>query len=243
MPKLKTILTIGKHFGWTMVLKMATMSILVSLNLSWIIPVDIRWSWGNEFQWKWKRMILTEKGYDRYCTIADQTSRHILEEFYEVGTDFSGRVVVDVGCGVRGVLPVISAKKKVGIDPIIKEFVGKVEFPDGEYISARGEDIPLPHDYADVVVCNNTLNHVENSGMVLGEILRILKPGGILLLLVYIQPEGIDHLVSYTKEDIEQLVLSFHCISSKYDRVPIIEAPLVEYEGELPMRYGGVYRK
>jgi ubiquinone/menaquinone biosynthesis C-methylase UbiE len=52
------------------------------------------------------------------------------------------------------------------------------------YIEASGERTPLPSSSADLVIIENALDHVSDPAAVLTEIRRLLRPGGLLWLLV-----------------------------------------------------------
>lgn len=41
--------------------------------------------------------------------------------------------------------------------------------------------IPLPTDYADAIICTETLEHVSDPKAVVSEIYRLLKPGGVVV--------------------------------------------------------------
>jgi len=49
-------------------------------------------------------------------------------------------------------------------------------------VVARGEEIPLAGNLFDVVICTQVLEYVPDPGIFIGEIRRVLKPGGFLLL-------------------------------------------------------------
>ncbi len=51
-------------------------------------------------------------------------------------------------------------------------------------IVARGEQIPLRAVQCDLVICTQTLQYAADPALVIGEIYRVLKPGGLLLLSV-----------------------------------------------------------
>lgn len=50
--------------------------------------------------------------------------------------------------------------------------------------NAAGEALPLPDEAFDAVVCWDVIEHVRDPRLVLGEIRRVLRPGGVALLTV-----------------------------------------------------------
>jgi ubiquinone/menaquinone biosynthesis C-methylase UbiE len=56
------------------------------------------------------------------------------------------------------------------------------------YVNAPSEQIPFPDEYFDVVTSINSLDHVDDLHQTLQEIKRVLKRGGMFMLLVDIHP-------------------------------------------------------
>lgn len=97
--------------------------------------------------------------------------------------------VLDFGCGAG---QIVDELRKRGIEA----FGCDVFYEGGDYSSAIHSDllgsvikkiedgrIPFPSDYFDFVVNNQVMEHVENLNVVLSEISRVLKPGGVVLSL------------------------------------------------------------
>jgi len=151
--------------------------------------------------------------------------REYLRTFLEISNSFPESVVVDVGCGPVGIITVLEAKEKIGIDPLIDEYKKRFDMePDVRYINAKGEEIPLQDGYADVVFCVNTLNHVQNPDKVLSEIARILKPKGRLYFDVHDNLLSIGHPHLFTMESM-YLLLSKHFKidkSIRRNKIPVI---------------------
>lgn len=97
-----------------------------------------------------------------------------------------------LGIGVSAFLTQV--KSRVGIEPL-----GPIQLLHGDarllafvnalrqgvcYVRASGEHIPIRSQSADLAICANVLDHVSDAGAVLGEIYRVLKPGGFLYLEV-----------------------------------------------------------
>ncbi len=54
--------------------------------------------------------------------------------------------------------------------------------PSGEFHEADLHDLPFPDDHVDAVVCALALMHVPDIEPVLGEFVRVLRPGGSLVI-------------------------------------------------------------
>jgi SAM-dependent methyltransferase len=52
------------------------------------------------------------------------------------------------------------------------------------HIQCRAESVPLAADSVDAVICAELLEHVPDPRAVLGEVARVLRPGGVLLISV-----------------------------------------------------------
>lgn len=98
---------------------------------------------------------------------------------------FQGKAILDIGCGPRGSLEwVPQARARIGLDPLALEY--KTLRGSGHqmaYTAARSEQMPF-HDHAfDVVASFNSIDHVDDLEGALGEVARVIKPGGLFLLI------------------------------------------------------------
>jgi arsenite methyltransferase len=120
-----------------------------------------------------------------------------IESFAGTGNPFSlgelhpGDHVVDVGAGA-GIDSLIAAKlvepsgQVVGVD-MTPEMLGKAQhnaraagLANVEFRAGYGEALPIPDDWADVVISNGVLNLMPDKSGGLREMARVLKPGGRL---------------------------------------------------------------
>lgn len=58
----------------------------------------------------------------------------------------------------------------------------RVKVPEAEFRESDLHDLPLPDDHFDVVVCALALTHVPDLSAALGELTRVLRPGGHLVI-------------------------------------------------------------
>jgi SAM-dependent methyltransferase/regulator of replication initiation timing len=90
--------------------------------------------------------------------------------------------VLDVGCGIQefpSYLDGLVIDRLAGIDPLASELERKFEFVQG-----FAEFLPWKNDEFDLVVAATSLDHVVSLDMALGEIKRVLRPGGYFVTWV-----------------------------------------------------------
>jgi len=115
-----------------------------------------------------------------------------------------GQRVVDVACGT-GVLTLAVAERvgtadlAVGVD-INKGMlnIAREKAPDIEWHLAPAEALPLDDDSFDRVVCQFGLMYFDDQRGALEEMMRVLRPGGILAVVVWDKPENFP---AYVAED------------------------------------------
>jgi SAM-dependent methyltransferase len=119
-------------------------------------------------------------------TLGHEHYEHFFTTHFGLEPDFyAGRSILDIGCGPRGSLEwATMASRRVGLDPLAGEYreLG-VDAHAMEYVAAPAEAMPLPDDAFDVVSSFNSLDHVDDLGRTIGEIKRVVRPGGLFLLL------------------------------------------------------------
>jgi len=127
----------------------------------------------------------------------DGISESAIESFAGTGNPFamgelaSGEKVVDIGSG-GGIDSLVAARmvgpegKVVGID-MTPEMLEKARaaatessIDNVEFREAYMEEIPVGDGWADVVISNGVLNLTPDKQKTLGEIFRVLRPGGRL---------------------------------------------------------------
>ena len=91
--------------------------------------------------------------------------------------------LLDVGCGempFRALLP--ANVSYTGMDIPTAESFGMRKSPD--IVDFDGRIIPFPDGAFDNVLCTEVLEHVEDPAGLIAEMLRVLRPGGTLLVTV-----------------------------------------------------------
>ena len=134
--------------------------------------------------------------------------------------DYRGRRILDVGCGPRGSLEwAEGASERVGLDPLVASYKAfGIDRHKMSYVEAPSEAIPFADAYFDTVTSFNSLDHVDHLEQTLGEIGRVLRPGGRFLLIVEInhrptptEPVSIQHDALKARLHGDYDVLSWRC--------------------------------
>jgi 2-polyprenyl-3-methyl-5-hydroxy-6-metoxy-1,4-benzoquinol methylase len=96
--------------------------------------------------------------------------------------NLAGGMLVDVGCGKGGLCPHVKphCDHYLGVD-VIKH----AGFPtDVEFIHHNIDEgkLPLADNAADLVISVETIEHVENPRAFMRELVRVAKPGGVIIV-------------------------------------------------------------
>lgn len=135
------------------------------------------------------------KQYDQMAAVYDQRwSNYIINtlSFLKTWANISPEAsVLDVGCGTgefeRLVLADHPMQKITGIDISEKMLaIAKQKchaYPNVSFQIARASALPFASDSFDVVVSANSFHYFDNPNTALGEMRRVLKPDGIVVIL------------------------------------------------------------
>jgi ubiquinone biosynthesis O-methyltransferase len=106
--------------------------------------------------------------------------------YFDGHVTWQGAQVLDVGCGGGFMAEALAARGAhvTGIDPAAKAiaaavFHAKAQGLSIHYVEGSGEALPVPDGSMDIAVCVDVLEHVADVELVLREIHRVLKPGGV----------------------------------------------------------------
>lgn len=97
--------------------------------------------------------------------------------------------VVEVGSGPVGLASFLDAKSAVLVDPLNDHYAALASLttmrnPSATYLTGRGESLPVAASAADLLVIENCIDHVQDIDGVMKEIVRVLRPHGLLYLTV-----------------------------------------------------------
>lgn len=127
---------------------------------------------------------LAESVAAAYCGVGNPFSLGVVE---------SGQTVLDVGCGagvdaILAAMMVGSTGRSVGVDMVpamvarANKNLAQTNCENVSFYEASAEALPFTDRCFDVVISNGVFNLVPDKPRALAEVLRVLKPGGRLLL-------------------------------------------------------------
>jgi len=111
--------------------------------------------------------------------------------------------IVDLGCGTGRIFNALKmhSKRIIGVD-ISTEMLAeaKKSHPEAELYQADFNDIPLPENTADVVICLGTFHLTEQHQIPFREITRVLKTGGSFVFTLWNRKPWLHHRLFHGKD-------------------------------------------
>jgi SAM-dependent methyltransferase len=126
---------------------------------------------------------------DFYAWRAGQMEARLVGLFDD-GRKASARIL-EVGSGPVGIVSALHWGERYAIDSLEEFYKSSPELtefrnPAVRHLTGTGEALPFPDDHFSLVIIDNVIDHVHAADRVLGEIRRVLIPGGIMYLAVNI---------------------------------------------------------
>ena len=125
-----------------------------------------------------------ESSLDRY-----DYKKKLLERFAQ---GMQGRSLLEVGCGLGLELGWLGrlGYKVTGVDlapravDLCNDYLGRLGV-DGQAVAQNAEALEFPDDSFDAVYSSGVLQHTPNIEQAIGEVWRVLRPGGKILIILY----------------------------------------------------------
>ena len=143
--------------------------------------------------------------------------------------------VIEVGTGPFGVISAFRDYKTYGVEPLEMHFRSKPGVMNHRgkgviYLPGMGEKLPFKNNVFDFAILDNMLDHTENPEVVLNEISRVLRIGGIIYFeinlrtmigekvrrLMEIGEIDKGHPYSYSKRSLEHLLKNHFTIIESF---------------------------
>jgi ubiquinone/menaquinone biosynthesis C-methylase UbiE len=87
--------------------------------------------------------------------------------------------VLDIGCGSSRII--LDLPAAVGLD-VLQRKLRWLRARGRHAVRATGERLPFPDHSFDAVICSEGIEHLPDRSAIQGEMDRVLRPGGILIL-------------------------------------------------------------
>lgn len=124
-----------------------------------------------------------EKEFVLALMLRSASIRQRLEKYRAISDDSK---ILEVGSGAHGLIFCFGKGQAVGIDPLAVDY--KRLFPkwqaSAQTVAAIGERLPFANASFDIVLSDNVIDHAENPIAILKDIVRVLKPSGLLYFTV-----------------------------------------------------------
>lgn len=125
-------------------------------------------------------------------SLTDPWYQLVIEMLHSTFRDLDGKMLIEVGCGFGGFLLSISKScDVVGLDVsskavhIAKDLAKKFDLQDRvNLVVGDAQFLPFRNGSGDILVCSETLEHVENYEKAFGELIRVTRKSGYLCLTV-----------------------------------------------------------
>ena len=131
----------------------------------------------------------TTEGYGSWAEAYDEPGNQLVEleqpVVREIIDGLPAGVALDAACGTGRHSAYLASRGHtvIGVDSSAEMLErARAKVPDGEFHVADLHDLPVPDDHVDLVVCALALMHVPKLEPVLAEFVRVLRPGGSLVI-------------------------------------------------------------
>jgi SAM-dependent methyltransferase len=138
-----------------------------------------------EYQERKAQDIADSPEMTRSIFLRSQAIRQKIEKFKLIKPEDK---IIEVGSGAHGLIFGFSSNLAVGIDPLAVDY--RRLFPkwqvNANTAAAIGEELPFDDCSFDVVLSDNVIDHAEKPAVIVDELVRVLKPAGLLYFTVNI---------------------------------------------------------
>ena len=147
----------------------------------------------------------SRKYFDRVASKWDEMRRSFFSEdvregAYRAAGLVPGRTAADIGCGTGFITEGLLEKglKVIAVDQspaMLDELMSAMVCSSLECRQGEAESLPIDDCSVDYAFANMFLHHVESPPVAIGEMVRILKPGGVLVI-TDMDEHGFDFLIT-----------------------------------------------
>ena len=153
------------------------------MKLNW------RWRLAQKLELFWWKNYLSQKQPADYLAWKKTYWQTL---FQQIGKDVpitERTQILELGCGPAGCFVFLDKNNITAVDPLIEEYERQLEhfrksdYPKTRFVQSTMEELLLK-ETADIVLCMNAINHVNDISKAVNVIAQALKPDGIVLMSV-----------------------------------------------------------
>ena len=145
--------------------------------------------------------------------------------------------VLEVGSGTGGLIFGFGNNLRVGIDPLAhyyKQLYPKLQST-ARTVAALGEELPFADASFDIVLSDNVIDHGTRPFAIIDEMIRVLRPGGLLFFTVNIH-HPIYHFASMAHGAWNALGLKLELSAFADHTVHLTQRRVVDYFAHQPLK-------
>jgi len=144
-------------------------------------------------------------------------SEAVREKAFSVAAIQAGKIAADIGAGSgfitegllrKGIHVIAIDQSEAMLSQMKRKFIG---LRGVEYRIGEAERLPIPDETVDYVFANMFLHHVESPAAAIKEMVRILKPGGRMVItdldehrFEFLKTEHHDRWMGFKREEVKQ---------------------------------------
>jgi len=148
---------------------------------------ELRWKIAQAAEIRWWQRYLNKKPKADYLAWKEQYWLDLLNRI-NVHPQ-AGEQVLDVGCGPAGAFMVLADNQVDAVDPLLDSYTDKlVHFDKATYQNTAFHSLPFEaystDKQYDTILCLNAINHVADLDLCFDKLVKLTKPGGILVVSI-----------------------------------------------------------
>lgn len=146
----------------------------------------IKWKIAQKLEYKWWQKYLEKKDLEEYLQWKLNYWNRLLGEIVDVLPFPKNQHILDAGCGPAGIFLALNHNKVDAIDPLLDKYQNLPHF-DAQRVEWTNFNCQTLESFDqdeiyDVIFCLNAINHVRNVELCYDNLIKALKPGGVMVI-------------------------------------------------------------
>lgn len=162
-----------------------------------------RWNRAQEYEKQWW---IKKKSQKHDYTLHAAFVSYKIEQF---GNYNNSTKILQIGCGPADLINFLNFGKKYAIDPLINYYRENgllLENSEVNYYNRMAEEMEFEDNFFDVIICHNSIDHMQDPKKAINNMKTKLKKNGILISLTNVMKESLYPLIKFiSKTEISTL--------------------------------------